>query len=166
MKCRNWICIQKFNFHWTSELAWIWHLLHWQHFDKTYFKLMVVQLFLKTQKRQFCNQTLPEQERLKSANCSQKMPNHVNFDVQEKNWILFTNSNSTLQVCMKFVFIVTFSVFLDSEWITYNVRVFPNPEFMSVKVQNETFLKKDSRDFINSFYLGFLWIPSKPGKQN
>ena len=38
--------------------------------------------------------------------------------------------------------------------------------FRSVKVQTETFLKKDSRDFKYSFYLGFLWIPSKPGKQN
>ena len=42
----------------------------------------------------------------------------------------------------------------------------PNPGFRSVKVQNETFLKKDSQDFKNSFYLWFLWIPSKPGKPN
>ena len=42
----------------------------------------------------------------------------------------------------------------------------PNPGFRSVKVQTETFLKKDKRDFKNSLYLGFLWIPSKPGKQN
>ena len=42
----------------------------------------------------------------------------------------------------------------------------PNPGFRSVKVQIETFLKKDSRDFKNSFYLGFLWSPSKSGKQN
>ena len=42
----------------------------------------------------------------------------------------------------------------------------PNPGFRSVKVQTETFLKKDSRDFKNSFCLGFLQIPSKPGKQN
>ena len=41
-----------------------------------------------------------------------------------------------------------------------------NPEFRSIKVQTETFLKKDSWDFKNSFYLGFLWIPSKPGNQN
>ena len=41
-----------------------------------------------------------------------------------------------------------------------------NPGFRSVKVQTETFLKKDSRDIKNSVYLGFLWIPSKPGKQN
>ena len=39
----------------------------------------------------------------------------------------------------------------------------PNPGFRSVKVQNGTFFKKDSRDLKNSFYLGFLWIPSKPG---
>ena len=31
-----------------------------------------------------------------------------------------------------------------------------NPGFRSVKVQTETFLKKDSQDFKNSFYLGFL----------
>ena len=37
----------------------------------------------------------------------------------------------------------------------------PNPVFRSVKVQIGTFFKKDSRDFKNSFYLGFLWIPSK-----
>ena len=32
----------------------------------------------------------------------------------------------------------------------------PNPKFRSVKVQTETFFKKDSQDFKNSFYLGFL----------
>ena len=42
----------------------------------------------------------------------------------------------------------------------------PNPGFRSVKVQNGTFFRKDSRDFKNYFYLGFIWIPSKPGKQN
>ena len=42
----------------------------------------------------------------------------------------------------------------------------PNPGFRSVKVQIDTFFKKDSRDLKNSFHLGFLWIPSKPGKQN
>jgi hypothetical protein len=42
----------------------------------------------------------------------------------------------------------------------------PNPVFRSVKVQIGTFFKKDSRDFKNYFHLGFLWIPSKPGKQN
>ena len=36
----------------------------------------------------------------------------------------------------------------------------PNPRLRSVKVKTETFLKKDSRDFKNSFYLGFLWISS------
>ena len=32
----------------------------------------------------------------------------------------------------------------------------PNPGFRSVKIQTETFFKKDSQDFKNSFYLGFL----------
>ena len=41
-----------------------------------------------------------------------------------------------------------------------------NPGFRSVKVETKTFLKKDSRNFQNYFYLGFLWIPSKPRKQN
>ena len=41
----------------------------------------------------------------------------------------------------------------------------PNSVFRSVKVQTETFLEKESEEFKNSFYLGFLSIPSKPGKQ-
>ena len=41
-----------------------------------------------------------------------------------------------------------------------------NSGFRSVKVQTETFLKKDSRDFKNSFQFRFLWIPSKTGEQN
>ena len=46
---------------------------------------------------------------------------------------------------------------------TKNIHSFfqgpPNPGFRSVKVQTETFPKKDLQDFKNSFYLGFLWIP-------
>ena len=42
----------------------------------------------------------------------------------------------------------------------------PNPGFMSVKVQTEDFLKKDSQHLKNYFQFGFLWIPNKPGKQN
>ena len=41
-----------------------------------------------------------------------------------------------------------------------------NPGFRSVKVQTQTFLKKDSRDLKNSFQFRFLWIPSKTGGQN
>ena len=40
----------------------------------------------------------------------------------------------------------------------------PNPGFRSA--QTETFFKKESLDLKNYSYLGFLWIPSKPGKQN
>ena len=36
----------------------------------------------------------------------------------------------------------------------------PNPEFRSVKVQTETFLKKDSRDFKNYFIL--FRVPMNP----
>ena len=32
----------------------------------------------------------------------------------------------------------------------------PNPGFRSVKVEIDTFFKKDSRDLKNSFHLGFL----------
>ena len=42
----------------------------------------------------------------------------------------------------------------------------PNPGFRSVIVEYWEFLKKDSKDFKNSFQFGFPWIPSKPGKQN
>ena len=40
----------------------------------------------------------------------------------------------------------------------------PNKGFRSVKVQTETFFKKNSRDFKNSFYLGFLWIQAWKAK--
>ena len=46
---------------------------------------------------------------------------HAKTDIQGKFEFFITNSDSTLQVCMKFAFIVTCSVFLDSEWITDNV---------------------------------------------
>ena len=42
----------------------------------------------------------------------------------------------------------------------------PKPGFRSMKVRDWDFLKKDSQDFENSFQFGFLWILSKPGKQN
>ena len=38
----------------------------------------------------------------------------------------------------------------------------PNSGFRSVKVQTETFLKKDSRDFKNYFYSGFLSMNELP----
>ena len=42
----------------------------------------------------------------------------------------------------------------------------PNPEFMSVKVENWNFLVKDSQNFKHSFQFGFLWNPGKSEKQN
>ena len=45
----------------------------------------------------------------------------ANFDVQLWNWFLVMNSYSTLQVCMKFAYIVTGLVFLLSYWISDNV---------------------------------------------
>ena len=48
---------------------------------------------------------------------------HANFDVQLWNWFLVMNSYSTLQVCMKFAYIVTGLVFLLSYWISDNVTV-------------------------------------------
>ena len=43
------------------------------------------------------------------------------FDVQLWNWFLVMNSYSTLQVCMKFAYIVTGLVFLLSYWILDNL---------------------------------------------
>ena len=72
-----------------------------------------------------------------------------------------------LNPCMKFKFFFARDFFCVIMKVPYTmVQGLPNPGLRSVKVQTETFLKKDSRDFKNSFYLGFLWIPSKPGKQN
>ena len=47
---------------------------------------------------------------------------HANFDFQLWNWFLVINSYSTVQVCMKFAYIVTGLVFLLSYWISDNVR--------------------------------------------
>ena len=54
---------------------------------------------------------------------SKKCQIHANSDVKGKIEFFITNSDSTLQIYMKFAFIVTCSVFLDSEWITDNVRL-------------------------------------------
>ena len=48
------------------------------------------------------------------------------------------------------------NVFLNSILEKKTLYIKVNPGNKSVKVQTETFLKKDSRDFKNSFYLGFL----------
>jgi hypothetical protein len=65
---------------------------------------------------------------------------------------------AVLNPCMKFK--NNFGQKTPYEAYTKNIRNLfkgpPNPGFRSVKVQTETFLKKDSRDFKNSFYLGFL----------
>ena len=45
----------------------------------------------------------------------------ANFDVQLWKWFLVMNSYSTLQLCMKFAYIVTGLVFLVSYWILDNV---------------------------------------------
>ena len=42
----------------------------------------------------------------------------------------------------------------------------PQIQYVGDSKYKLTFLKKDSQDFKNSIYLGFLWIRSKPGKQN
>ena len=42
----------------------------------------------------------------------------------------------------------------------------PNPGFRYLNLENWDFLKKDSKDFNNSFQSEFLWIPSNTGEQN
>ena len=42
----------------------------------------------------------------------------------------------------------------------------PQIQYVGDSKYKLTFLKKDSQGFKNSIYLGFLWIRSKPGKQN
>ena len=55
----------------------------------------------------------------------------ANFDVQLWNWFLVMNSCSTLQIYMKFTYIVTGLVFLLSYWISDNVSC-----LVRFKVQN------------------------------
>ena len=46
---------------------------------------------------------------------------HPNSDVQLWNWFLTTNSDSTHQKWMKFAFIDTCSIFLQSYWVSDNM---------------------------------------------
>ena len=48
---------------------------------------------------------------------------HPNSDVQLWNWFLTINSDSTHQKWMKFAFIVTGSIFLQSYWVSDNVFI-------------------------------------------
>ena len=111
------------------------------------------------------------------------MPQKKSFG-QTKFWISCTGSKvpfwqngkiakmALLNPCMKFKFFWPKDFFwgISKVPFTKNIHNFfqgpPNPGFRSVKVQTETFLKKDSRDFKNSFQFRFLWIPSKTGEQN
>ena len=89
----------------TSELAWIWHflrkldyfwaLLYWQHCYKT--------------EQQFFVTSVASTRVLKNSSIFSK---NAKFTL-----------TSTLQIYMKFAFIVTCLVFLDSEWITDNLNL-------------------------------------------
>ena len=75
---------------------------------------------------QWCWQLLECQDfpkRAKNSLIFQKMcPMHANYDVQLWNQFLTINSDSTHQKWMKFAFIVTGSIFLQSYWVSDNVR--------------------------------------------
>ena len=49
-------------------------------------------------------------------------------------------------------------------WIVFGFFIREDPGFRSVKLQTETFLKKDSWSLINHFYLGFLGNPKQAWK--
>ena len=102
-------------FPWTSELVWIWQflrkfgsfwaLLHWQHLvGESFFNRNWTNIWLQNCLFSFLTSVTS-----------------ANSDVQGKIKFFITNSDSTLQLCMKFAFIVTCLVFLDSEWIKDNM---------------------------------------------
>ena len=79
--------------------------LYWQH-------------WLQKTEAQFCNQCCQyksAQKEPKIVQFHKKCQIHANSDVQGKINFFITNSDSTLHKYMKFAFIVTCSVFLDSE---------------------------------------------------
>ena len=131
LKCRIWICKKKSIFPGTSELVWIWHflrkfgsfwaLLHWQHWLKL---KKTVDWSIFCRKNSFVTRCCQCKSAQKEPDFLKKCQIHANSDVQGKIEFFITNSDSTLQVCMEFAFIVTCSVFLDSEWITNNVIPF------------------------------------------
>ena len=119
LMCRIWI---KNKFHcWKSELGCIWHIFgkfvsfqvleHWQEpvFKKTEEATSICCLYWSTHKGP------------KMAYFSKNVPNDSNTDVQLWNQFLTIISDSTHQKRMKFAFIVTGSIFLQSYCVLDNV---------------------------------------------
>ena len=97
-----WQFLRKFDYFWA--------LLYWQH-------------WLQKTEAQFCNQCYQYKYAQKESNFLKKCQIHAK-DVQGKIEFFIKKSDSTLQVCMKFVFIDTCLVYLDSYWITDKVDGF------------------------------------------
>ena len=105
--------------------------------------------------------------------CENKLEPHVKFCSKVTFWQNWKIAKmALLNPCMKFQFFLPKDFFwgIMKEPFTRSIHNFfqplSNPGFRYVIVQTETFLKKDSRDFKNSFLFRFLWIPSKTGEQN
>ena len=91
LKCRIWTCNKKFNFSLDIRVS-----VNLAFFEK-------IGLFLAL-----------FEHSCKLSNFLKKYQIHANSDVQGRIDFFITNKDSILQVCMKFAFIVTCSVFLVS----------------------------------------------------
>ena len=138
-------------------LATLWQNLFQTYDGQTFFE--------KTLRRHFANRCCKYKSTQKVPNFLKKFQIMLNLMFKEKLNFLYKfkcYTSSIYEICFH-------CDLLSFSWFRMNCvkcEGLPNPGFVSVKVQTEAFLKKDSRDFKNSFYLGFLWIPFKPGKQN
>ena len=104
--------------------------------------LLVNGTFIMPQKKSFC------QKKFRISCTGSKVPFCQFFHSAKM---------ALLNPCMKFKKKFGQKTF---EAFTKNIHNFfhgqSNPGFRSVKAQTETFLKNDSRDFKNSYFLGFL----------
>ena len=97
----------------------------------------------------------------------------------KKIWILNTSSKvpfwqffnsgkmAVLNPCMKFKNYFGRKTSFESLWRWHLLKIsLTCPKVRQIQNLGQSEYKKDSQDFKNYFQLGFLWIPSKTGKQN
>ena len=120
LKCSIWIYIKNLISPWTSNLTWFG--IFWENLALSECSC-TCNICLQNVSSVFFQKKFDHHKfEISSVKVLpvQKMPNSYLIS-KEKLRFPITNSDSTLQICMKFALIVTCLVFLDWEWITNNV---------------------------------------------
>ena len=124
-------------------LATLWQNLFQTYDGQTFFE--------KTLRRRFATRCCKYKSTQKVPNFLKKFQITLNLMFKEKLNFLYKfkcYTSSIYEICFH-------CDLLSFSWFRMNCvkcEGLPNPGFVSVKVQTEAFLKKDSRDFKNSFF--------------